>query len=40
MLKCEIYDQEAEEIVGRFIDYLAKENVVVTRNVNSPKRGK
>jgi len=24
----EIYDQDAEEIAGRFIDYLAKENVV------------
>jgi len=24
----EIYDQNAEEIVGRFIDYLAKENVI------------
>jgi len=24
----EIYDQNAEEIVGRFIDYLAKENII------------
>lgn len=31
----EIYDQDAEELVGRFIDYLAKENVVSGRAITN-----